>query len=55
MARREGVNAEPVGSLEEAFARSRHLARCPVRIVITGSLYLAGQVLDAHENGLAPS
>ncbi len=55
VARREGVNAEPAASLAQAFARSRHLARCPVRIVITGSLYLAGQVLDANENGLPPS
>jgi dihydrofolate synthase/folylpolyglutamate synthase len=54
-AHREGVHADPAGSLAEAFARSRRLARCPVRIMVTGSLYLAGQVLDAHERGLAPS
>ncbi|MBJ7535259.1 bifunctional folylpolyglutamate synthase/dihydrofolate synthase [Rhodomicrobium vannielii ATCC 17100] len=48
IARREGLAAEPAGSLEEAFAKSRAAAKGPVRIVIAGSLYLAGQVLAAH-------
>ena len=49
---REGIPANPSGTLEAAFARSRKIARGPVRIMVTGSLYLAGQVLEAHENGL---
>ena len=53
IAHREGIAADPAGSLEAAFAQSREAARGPVRIMVTGSLYLAGQVLDAHERGLA--
>jgi dihydrofolate synthase / folylpolyglutamate synthase len=52
IAYREGIAANPAASLEAAFAKSRNQARGPVRIMITGSLYLAGQVLEAHENGL---
>ena len=52
IANREGLAADAAGSLEAAFAASRRLARGPVRIMVTGSLYLAGQVLDAHERGL---
>jgi dihydrofolate synthase / folylpolyglutamate synthase len=54
IAQKEGIAAGPADSLEEAFARSRKLARGPVRIMVTGSLYLAGKVLDAHEQGLSP-
>ncbi|MBC8050618.1 MAG: hypothetical protein H7X92_10800 [Chitinophagales bacterium] len=53
MARKQGLFAEPATDLEDAFAMSRGLARGPVRILITGSLYLAGHVMDAHEHGLA--
>ncbi|MDX2265158.1 MAG: folylpolyglutamate synthase/dihydrofolate synthase family protein [Hyphomicrobiales bacterium] len=53
MARKQGLFAEPAASLEDAFAMSRTLARGPTRVLITGSLYLAGQVLEAHEHGLA--
>jgi dihydrofolate synthase/folylpolyglutamate synthase len=53
IAHREGISALAAGSLEAAFAKSRNLARGPVRIMVTGSLYLAGQVLDAHERGLS--
>ncbi len=53
IAHREGIAADPAGSLEAAFAKSRKLARGPVRIMVTGSLYLAGHVLDAHEHGFA--
>lgn len=53
IAHREGIAANPAESLEAAFEKSRRLARGPVRIMVTGSLYLAGQVLDAHEQGLA--
>jgi dihydrofolate synthase/folylpolyglutamate synthase len=52
IAHKEGIAADPAGSLEAAFARSRKRAQGPVRIMVTGSLYLAGQVLDAHEQGL---
>ena len=52
IAYREGIPANPAASLEAAFAKSRYQARGPVRIMVTGSLYLAGQVLEAHEHGL---
>jgi dihydrofolate synthase/folylpolyglutamate synthase len=52
IAYREGIAANPAASLEAAFAKSRNQARGPVRIMVTGSLYLAGQVLEAHEQGL---
>ncbi len=51
IAHREGIAADPAPSLEAAFASSRKLAQGPVRIMVTGSLYLAGQALEAHENG----
>ena len=51
IANRAGVAADPASSLEAAFARSRKFAGGPVRIMVTGSLYLAGQVLEAHEKG----
>lgn len=54
LAYREGLSANPAESLEAAFLRSRKMARGPVRIMVTGSLYLAGQVLDAHESGFRP-
>jgi dihydrofolate synthase / folylpolyglutamate synthase len=53
VARHCGLYAEPAPTLSEAFALSRTVAEQPVRILITGSLYLAGHVLDAHEQGLA--
>jgi dihydrofolate synthase/folylpolyglutamate synthase len=53
IAHREGIAADPAGSLEAAFAQSRKAARGPVRVMVTGSLYLAGKVLEAHERGLA--
>jgi dihydrofolate synthase/folylpolyglutamate synthase len=52
IAQKEGIAAGPADSLEAAFACSRKLARGPVRIMVTGSLYLAGKVLDVHEQGL---
>ena len=51
IANREGIAADPAASLEAAFDWSRSRAQGPVRIMVTGSLYLAGQVLDAHECG----
>jgi dihydrofolate synthase/folylpolyglutamate synthase len=53
MAREQGISAQPAESLEEAFLRSRAASAGPVRIIVTGSLYLAGHVLEAHEHGLA--
>ncbi len=50
IANRAGIEADPAVSLEAAFARSRKQARGPVRIMVTGSLYLAGHVLEAHES-----
>jgi dihydrofolate synthase/folylpolyglutamate synthase len=55
IANSEGIAADPAASLEAAFASSRKLAQGPVRIMVTGSLYLAGQVLEAHENGFGRS
>lgn len=54
IARNQGINAYPAESLENAFLQSRRAAHGPVRIVVTGSLYLAGYVLEVHEHGLAP-
>lgn len=53
IARKAGLFAEPAAGIEEAFAASRALSHGPVRILITGSLYLAGHILEAHEHGLA--
>ncbi len=53
MARKQGLFSEPATDLDDAFAMSRGLARGPVRILITGSLYLAGHVMETHEHGLA--
>jgi len=50
IANRAGIEADPAASLEAAFARSRKRAQGPVRIMVTGSLYLAGHVLEAHES-----
>ena len=55
LARGEGLHAVPAADLESAMAASRALSGGPVRLLITGSLYLAGHVLDAHEHGLAPT
>jgi len=49
IARREGLATEVAGTLEAAFAKSSAAAKGPVRIIITGSLYLAGQALAAHD------
>ncbi len=55
IAYREGIAADPAESLEAAFKSSRRLAQGPVQIMVTGSLHLAGQVLEAHENGFGGS
>jgi dihydrofolate synthase/folylpolyglutamate synthase len=53
MARHQGLFSEPASGLEDAFNLSRSVGRGPVRLLITGSLYLSGVVLEAHEHGLA--
>jgi dihydrofolate synthase / folylpolyglutamate synthase len=52
MARHMGFEAEPAANLRHALELSRQEARGPVRVLIIGSLYLAGTVLEAQENGL---
>ena len=52
--RRIGIPAEPRESIEDAFAAIvRRDLDPPPRILITGSLYLAGEVLA--QNDTAPS
>jgi dihydrofolate synthase / folylpolyglutamate synthase len=53
MARHQGLFGEPARDLEDAFNLSRSVAQGPVRILMTGSLYFAGKVLEAHQHGLA--
>lgn len=48
LARQAGVAASPAESLEGALERSNVYADGPVRILIAGSLYLAGHVLTAN-------
>ncbi len=53
LARQAGISAEAGPSLEAALLRVRALdLESPPRVLITGSLYLAGQVLEA--NGTPP-
>lgn len=52
IARHKGFYAEPAGDLRQALELSQREAKGPVRILITGSLYLAGTVLEAQEHGL---
>ena len=52
MARNLGFVAEPAASLRQALELCSREARAPVRVLITGSLYLAGHVLEAQEHGL---
>jgi dihydrofolate synthase/folylpolyglutamate synthase len=40
-----GIHAAPAGSVEEAIADIARSAASPVRVLICGSLYLAGHVL----------
>ncbi len=51
MARNLGYVAEAAGSLRKALEICAHEAKEPVRILITGSLYLAGHVLEVQEQG----
>jgi dihydrofolate synthase/folylpolyglutamate synthase len=52
MARNNGFFAEPAGNLRQALELCASEAKGPVRILIAGSLYLAGYVLEAQEHGL---
>ena len=52
IAREAGLNAAPQAGIEEALQTSRSLSSGPVRILICGSLYLAGHVLSTHEADL---
>jgi dihydrofolate synthase/folylpolyglutamate synthase len=52
IARHKGFVAEPADSMEEALELCAQEAEDPVRILITGSLYLAGHILDLQEHGL---
>jgi len=52
IARHKGFVAESAASLEGALENCAREAGEPVRILITGSLYLAGHVLEAQEHGL---
>jgi dihydrofolate synthase / folylpolyglutamate synthase len=49
IARDVGHTAEPAESVEAALKRVRTLTRGPVRVLICGSLYLAGHVLALQE------
>ena len=53
MARHKGFFGEPATSLRQALELCAREAREPVRILITGSLYLAGHVLEAQEHGFS--
>lgn len=47
-AERAGLPAHPCASLEEAARHARGTGKKPLRILICGSLYLAGEVLKTH-------
>ncbi|MGE3626259.1 MAG: bifunctional folylpolyglutamate synthase/dihydrofolate synthase, partial [Hyphomicrobiales bacterium] len=44
-----GLRAEPLSGVEAAVTRSRALSAGPVRLLVCGSLYLAGEVLASYE------
>jgi dihydrofolate synthase / folylpolyglutamate synthase len=52
IARHKGFYAEPAGSIRQALEFCLKEVKDPVRILITGSLYLSGHVLEAQEQGL---
>lgn len=51
MARHKGFFAEPATDLRHALELCAREAVGPVRILVTGSLYLSGHVLDVQERG----
>ena len=48
IARAEGLDASPAASIEEAVRHASQIPGAPVRLLIGGSLYLAGRVLAIH-------
>jgi dihydrofolate synthase/folylpolyglutamate synthase len=48
IAREQGIPARPAASVEEAIAEIAAAGDAPFRVVICGSLYLAGHVLAAN-------
>ena len=52
IARHKGFYAEPAGNIRQALELCLKEIKDPVRILITGSLYLSGHVLDLQEQGL---
>jgi dihydrofolate synthase/folylpolyglutamate synthase len=48
IARAEGLDASPAASIEEAVRHASQIPGAPVRLLIGGSLYLAGRVLALH-------
>lgn len=53
VARKQGLNATSADDLISALALSRDFAGEPVRVLICGSLYLAGEVLRHHDAATA--
>ena len=45
---RAELDASPAGSIEEAVRHASQIPGAPVRLLIGGSLYLAGRVLALH-------
>lgn len=52
-ARQCGLNAAVAQSVPDALAMSREFSSEPVRVLICGSLYLAGDVLELHQAATA--
>ena len=48
IARAEGLDASPAVSIEDAVRHASQIPGAPVRLLIGGSLYLAGRVLALH-------
>jgi folylpolyglutamate synthase/dihydropteroate synthase len=44
----KGLRATPMPSIRAAIEKLMVLSLSPARVLICGSLYLAGQVLDKH-------
>lgn len=51
LARRAGLEAAPAAGIQAALSSFGRLGRGPARVLICGSLYLAGAVLAAHQGG----
>lgn len=53
IARSAGLDAQPAPDMETAIRRLQELEGRPLRILVCGSLYLAGQVLATQEGAQA--